>query len=125
MTWDRQTLVDAFLAEEDADVACRSALIAGASYRAPSDDLIDAASLVGIYERRARHIEDRGIPTIGFMRGVERLRAVTDGVRAGSVHSDDFNFVFFLEPREPVVLACMAVAASAANADWVWENAAD
>jgi hypothetical protein len=46
-------------------------------------------------------------------------------VRAGSVHTDDFNFVFFLEPGEPAVLACMAVAASAANPEWVWEDAAD
>ena len=125
MTWDRQSLVEAFIAEDDADVVCRSALIAGAWYRAPTDHLLDAATLVAVYERRGRHLADGGTATIGFMRGVERLRALTGGVRAGGAHSDDFNFVFFLEPHEPVVVACMAVAASAANPDWVWPDATD
>jgi hypothetical protein len=85
-------LAGPFTADEEADTACLSALAAGAVYREPPDDLVETANLVTIYDRRARHLADRGVATVGFERAVERLRLVGGSVRIGSVHTDDFNF---------------------------------
>jgi hypothetical protein len=112
VTWDRESLLGAFTADEEADTACLSALAAGAVYREPPDDLVETANLVTIYDRRAQHLADRGVATVGFERAVERLRLVGGSVRIGSVHTDDFNFLFFVDATEPVVVACCGGAAS-------------
>ena len=120
MTWDRESLLAAFTADEEADAACLSALAAGAVYREPADRLVETADLVAIYDRRARHLAERGVATVGFERAVERLRLVGGSVRIGSAHADDFNFVFFVDATEPVVVSCCGVAASAASPERDW-----
>lgn len=122
VTSDRESLLGAFTADEEADTACRSALAAGAVYREPSDGVVESANLVTIYDRRARHLAKGGVATIGFERAVERLRLIGGPVRIGSAHADDFNYVFFVDATESVVVSCCGVAASAASPEWDWSR---
>jgi hypothetical protein len=120
--WDRQKLIDAFESDETADLACRRALESGALFLPPSDAAVDTAHLVKIYSRRAEHLAERAIPTLGFEEAIARLARAGGSVRAGEVHTDEFNFVFWLQPVESVVVSCLGVAASAANPDWDYSN---
>jgi hypothetical protein len=118
MEWNRDLLVAALVANAPAENACRDALRAGASFLRPGDRSVAVSSLVTIYERRARHLAEHGIRTIGFDEAVERFRDQDGAVKLAQVHSDDFNFVIFLDPVEPAAVACLAVDASAADPEW-------
>ena len=125
MEWDRDLLVAALVADTPAENACREALLAGASFLPPADRSVAVSGLVTIYARRARHLAERGIRTIGFDRAVERLRDQDGAVKLAQVHSDDFNFVIFLDPVEPAAVTCLAVDAAAADPEWdysTWER---
>lgn len=72
-----------------------------------------------VYDRRVRHLAAKGIASIGSDTVIGRLRAVDGGlIRLGLVRSEAFNFTLFLDADEMRVVACVGVAASAANPDW-------
>lgn len=48
--------------------------------------------------------------------------AALGSVRIGQVHSSEWNFMLFIDPVEPVVVACLAVDAAAANPAWDYSN---
>jgi hypothetical protein len=65
----------------------------------------------------------KGIATVGADVLIDRLKSIdADEVRLGIVHTEDFNFTLFLDVDELQVLACVGVAASAANPDWDWSH---
>lgn len=118
MAIERAALVAALADVEPADQACRAALEEGATFEL-SNLTTSTAELVTIYDRRVRHLREKKILSVGADTVVARLRAVPHAkVQLGGVHSDTFNFVLFLDSGELAVLACIGVAASAANQDF-------
>ena len=54
---------------------------------------------------------------------LDRLRSVEDDhVRLGRVHSDEWNFILFVDRDELVVRSCLAVDAALANPNWDWST---
>jgi hypothetical protein len=84
----------------------------------PTDNTVSTSHLVPSYERRSSHLAERGISTLSFDEAVEQLRGMEGDVRIGGVHTDGWHFVLFLDPVEPVIVACLAVDSDAANPDW-------
>ena len=121
MYWDREALISALTADRSADVACKGALTLGAVFRPPGEP-IDTAPVITIYERRVRSLAEKGIRSIGLDDLVDRLRAAGSLVRAGQVHSAEFNYVMFFDATDPVVVACLGVDASVANPEWDYSD---
>ena len=70
------------------------------------------ANLLTIYRRRAAHVEDIGLPTVGFRDAVERLEQTPhETLRLAAVDSASGHpaCVVFLSPTEPEVVAALAV----------------
>lgn len=70
------------------------------------------ANLLTIYRRRATHVEEIGLPTIGFRDVVERLEQTPhEALRlAGIEGANGYPWcVVFLSPTEPTVVAALAV----------------
>ncbi len=116
-------MLAALVADEPADRACRAALADGAHYKAGSSRLAPLDELITIYDRRLRHLATRGHSTLGEETLIARLRASeSSSVRVESVHGRDFNFIVFLAPRKPHVVACFGVTTEAANPNWSWDG---
>jgi hypothetical protein len=70
------------------------------------------STLVALYARRDSHTRQQGIPTLGFTRAVDDLRAHgEDLVRLGAVDLDDppYHFQLFLNADATAVVACLGV----------------
>src|SRR5262249_7444194 len=102
-------------------LSCKDALEQGAVFLPPGEPG-DTAHFIVIYERRARHVADRGIDAIGFDDAVNRLQAVGGSVRIGQVHTEQFNYAVFVDAADPIVVACLGVDASVANPDWDYSD---
>jgi len=108
---DRDRLVGLLDGEGEAFVACRSAVVAGASFWI-SPTAQPAAPLAGIYGVREAHTRRIGLETLGFAAAVEALRARgQDLVRLGAVDLDDppYHFQVFLDEPLAAVVACLGV----------------
>ena len=118
----REALIAALEPQEAADRACRAALVGGAGFHGWAAG-VSVTELISTYDRRIRHLADKGMVALGADTVVDRLRSI-DGeqVRLGLVHSEDFNFTLLLDLDELRVQACVGVAASAANPDWDWSS---
>ena len=111
----REELVSALVEPEEADLACRPAVSAGAYFQIWRDE-VSVEVLTRIYNRRVRQLTARSIASVGST-VVGCLRAAgTDVVRLGLVHSDAFNFNVFLDPGQLSVLACIGVAVQQSSA---------
>src|SRR5690242_3411559 len=80
---DGSQYLDRLLAQEgDAFAACRRAVMAGAAIRVWAVDT-PAVEVAGIYARRLRLLERRGIPQIGF---ADAVRTLTERRSRGHPH---------------------------------------
>lgn len=115
----RAELIAGLTGPGEADRACRLALEAGATVTVWTGP-VPVAGLATIYRRRVRHLQDRGVATIGSDTVVMRLESF-DGatVRIGSVDSADFTFVVFLDDQVRAV-SCLGVGRRLPNPDWYW-----
>jgi len=118
MEWTRSALLASLEQDTPASKACRDALSAGAWFQMSRTESTEVSELVTIYERRSRHLAKREIKTLGFKEAIERLRAHDSAVSVAAVHSKQWDFVIFLDASHPTTVACLAVDASAGNADW-------
>lgn len=77
-----------------------------------NDDPVPTSELVAMYRRRAGHVEDIGLPTLGFREAVQRM-AVTPhtALRLAGFEGESgyAKCVVFLAPDEPDVVAVLAV----------------
>jgi hypothetical protein len=111
---DRDLLVQLLSGEDGEDeafTACRQFVVAGARLWV-SDQVQPAAELARTYQRRARHTEQVGIPTLGFPAAVRALRRYGEQlVRLGAVDVSDppYHFQLFLDKELTSVIACLGV----------------
>lgn len=108
---DRDLLVQLLGDENEAFTACRQSLVAGARFWV-SDHTQPASGLARTYQRRARHTEQTGIPTLGFSTAVRALHKHGEqSVRLGAVDVDDppYHFQLFLDEDLTSIVACLGV----------------
>jgi hypothetical protein len=108
---DRDRLTQLLDRDGEAFVACRRAVLAGASFWV-TDHTQTASIFAAIYARRDRHTRERGIETLGFTRAVDDLRACgEEPVCVGAVDLDDppYHFQLFLNEDATAVVACLGV----------------
>ena len=106
----RAELVSGLTGPGEADLACRFALQAGATFSV-STARVSVAELVTIYRRRVQGMQKRGVTTIGSDTVVARLEAFEgETVRLSSVNSADSHFVVFLDDETKPV-SCLGVRA--------------
>ena len=108
---DRDLLVQLLGGENEAFTAARQFVLAGARLWI-SDQAQPASQLARTYQRRERHIEQVGIPTLGFSTAVRALRRYGEQpVRLGAVDADDppYHFQLFLDKELTSVIACLGV----------------
>lgn len=73
---DRDDLARRLIREREPFAACRRAVLSGAPFWISGPEHPTSASaLASIYARRHEHTTRRGIPTVGFARAVDALRA--------------------------------------------------
>ncbi|MDF5751934.1 hypothetical protein [Spongiactinospora sp. TRM90649] len=75
---------------------------------------MDRGTLTRIYERRARHVNRKNIPYLGFDELVTRLGACAlEHVIFGTVKGADpaYSYQLFLSPDASRVVACLGVRA--------------
>lgn len=104
----RAELMNGLTGPAEADLACRLALEAGATF-SMSTDPVSVAALVNIYRRRVRHMRARGMTRsdrIRLLQGSRRSRA-RQCAWAQSI-TTDFNFVVFLD-EETRLVSCLGV----------------
>ena len=108
---DRDLLIQLLGDEQEAYNACRRYVAAGARVWV-SDDAQPASGLASTYQRRAGHISQTGIPTLGFSAAVHALCEYGEQpVRLGAVDVDDppYHFQLFLDENLTSVVACLGV----------------
>lgn len=101
------------LLEQDGEAytACRRAVLTGAAISI-SENGQPASTLASIYARRQRHTRQVGIPTLGFVTAVRRLRDQGHEIlRFAAVDADDppYHFHLFLNEDLTAVLACVGI----------------
>jgi len=100
-------------ADGEAIATCRAALDdPSATVRADWDALASTANLLTIYRRRASHVHEIGLPTLGFEEIVQRLETTPYmGLRLAVVEIEGRHLwcVIFLAPDEPKVVGALAV----------------
>jgi hypothetical protein len=77
-----------------------------------NDDRVPTSELEAIYRRRASHVEDIALPTLGFREVVQRMAATSHtNLRLAGVEGESGypKCVVFLAPDEPDVVAVLAV----------------
>lgn len=119
MTDDLVWLAEALATGHPADEACRAEVVAGARVRllGTSGGGNDKAWFVWLYGTRVEHLQRIGARFLGAD-VAERLAACNyEQVRIASVHGAD-NFVVFLAPQDPVIVATLGVDGSLANPDF-------
>jgi len=108
---DRDLLVQLLGGENEAFTVCRQFVVAGARLWV-SDQVQPAVELARTYQRRESHIEQVGIPTLGFSIAVQALHQYGEQlVRLGAVDVDDppYHFQLFLDKELTSVIACLGV----------------
>jgi len=97
--------------ENEAFTACRESVVTGARFWV-SDHTQPASELISTYQRRARHTQQAGIPTLGFSTAVRALHMHGEHpVRLGAVDVDDppYYFQLFLDEDLTSIVACLGV----------------
>ncbi|MBT2471834.1 hypothetical protein J7E97_29240 [Streptomyces sp. ISL-66] len=95
----------------------RTALLAGGRF-AVSEGLVPARRLGYTYRSRLRRARLRGQQTLALDETVDILqRAADEPIRIGEITTEDrsWTFMLFLDATATTVLACGALASSAAN----------
>ena len=108
---DRDLLVQLLSGEHEAFSSCRQSVLAGARVWV-SGHAQPASGLASTYQRRAGHIQQRGIPTLGFSAAVQALHEYGEQpVRLGAVDVDDppYHFQLFLDENLTSIVACLGV----------------
>ncbi|MBG6067009.1 hypothetical protein [Micromonospora ureilytica] len=108
---DRHQLIALLAGGGSAYAMCRDALHDGADFTI-ANGAMPATHFARIYDRRKRHCQERGIATLGFRQGVERLQnARNHAVRLGwvKVANPDYHFQLFLTEDLSAVIACIGV----------------
>lgn len=108
---DRDRLAQLLDTPAYATSACRHALLDGAEFTV-WEGSVPASSMVPAYERRERHTEAAGIPTVGFPAAIANLREMgTRRVQVGQVKVTNPPYVFmvFLDEDSTAVVACVGV----------------
>jgi hypothetical protein len=108
---DRDLLVRLLGGGDEAFSACRQSVVAGARFWV-SGDAQPASGLAVIYQRRAEHIEQVGIPTLGFSAALHALHEYGERqVRLGAVDVDNppYHFQLFLDENLTSIVACLGV----------------
>jgi hypothetical protein len=77
---------------------------------------------MSIYERRAEHLANHSVPTLGVGEALAQLRGTGSDLKVAQVHTDQWNFVIFVASESSRVVTCLAVDASAANPDWDYSD---
>ena len=114
---DRDHLVQLLGDEHEAFIACRRSVVAGARFWV-SGQAQPASKLTRTYQRRARHTEQLGIPTLGFTAALHALHEHGEqAVRLGSVDVDDppYHFQLFFDEKLTSIVACLGVDQDPAN----------
>ncbi|MGC4797223.1 hypothetical protein ACLQ3H_24355 [Micromonospora saelicesensis] len=108
---ERHRLIALLTGKGSADAMCRNALDRGADFTI-TDGALPASHYARIYDRRERHCRQRGIATLSFRQGVERLHEATDQpVRLGwvKVTDPDHHFQLFFTDDLSAVVACIGI----------------
>jgi hypothetical protein len=108
---ERDQLVELLNGPGGAGIACRQALLDGATFLvwkgcAAADRMVPA------YERRQRHAVAEGVATLGLPEALVALRAMgTEQLRLGQVTLLDntYSFMLFLAADLSVVVACLGI----------------
>jgi len=124
VNWTREDFIAA-LPQTPIAQRCRDALREGAQFRSPSTNALPASHFLSIYERRAQHLAKRGVSTLGVGDALAELRVQAAELRVAGVHTDQWNFVAFVDGKTAEVVTCFAVDASVANPEWdysAWQS---
>lgn len=110
---DREDLARLLIGEGEPFAACRRAVLSGAPFWiSEQDHPTSASALVSIYARRHEHTTRCGLPTLGFARAVDALRAHGEHlIRVGAVDVLDppFHYQLFLTEDLTTVVAILGV----------------
>jgi hypothetical protein len=107
---EREQLERLLGGDDEASLAARAALRAGASH-VVWDGTVSTESLARVYGRRLRHTLRKGIETTGLERAVQRLDRHARPVRLGQITAADGSWIFilFLDQDGSALVACTGV----------------
>jgi hypothetical protein len=110
---DREDLARRLIREREPFAECRRAVLSGAPFWISGPEHPTSASaLASIYARRHEQTTRRGIPTVGFARAVDALRAHDEQlIRVGAVDVQDppYHYQLFLTEDLTTVVAILGV----------------